>query len=509
MVETSPKSRGLASGSKATAKKAIKGRPRQASRPSQSPARRPLAAVSENVPKVLRIGIIQSGKIVEERIIRNRDTVSIGQSEKNTFVIVSSDLPSRFDIFEIKSSGDYTLHFTDPMTGRVAVQGEVKELTELRTSGIAKKKGKTYQLELNEQSRGKIIVGDSTILFQFVAPPPIQPRPQLPAAARGGPFKNIEWFITTCYIVSFVLHAAFFTYLEVNDWPVRSKWEMYLDYQEMIAARDATFEKKKEIKVEDGEGEATEEEESKEQEAKEEKKPAKAKAEENTGPKKSAEEIARERAERRAALAEQLAQRGINKILGSLGSGSADGAIVDVLRGGDVGADQDELLAQVSGVGVATGENGALRGPAGGKGSGEAADISQLKMKGGDVEVATAGAGQERKVRGNVKRRNPSAVDGTGVLSPQEVAKVVNRRLGSIKGCYERALRRDPTLGGKVTVRFTISGSGKVSAARTTLNELTPEVGNCIVSAFKRFRFPQPDGGALTVEYPFMFTPAN
>jgi TonB family protein len=130
-------------------------------------------------------------------------------------------------------------------------------------------------------------------------------------------------------------------------------------------------------------------------------------------------------------------------------------------------------------------------------------------MKGGDVAVKTAGAGKERKVTGKVRKKKPTAVDGTGDLSPQEVAKVVNRRIGAIKGCYERALRRNPNLEGKITVRFTISGSGKVSTARTILNELSPDVGNCIVSAFKRFRFPQPDGGAVTVEYPFLFTPSN
>jgi hypothetical protein len=390
------------------------------------------------------------------------------------------------------------------MDGRVSISGEVKTLGELKSSGAAKEKGKILQLPLNEQARGKIVIGDSTVLFQFVAPPPIQPRPQLPAAARGGPLKSIEWFITTLWLVSFLIHTGILVWFEVHDWPVVDPWNKYLEYQDLVAPTDATFEKKK-ADVADGEGEGEAEDEEGEQEDTKKKSKGKAK---DQGPKKSAAEIARERAAKRAALAEQLAQRGINKILGSIGS-SGEGAIVDVLRGGDVGADQDDLLAQVSGVGVATGETGTLSGPAGGQGSGEAADISQLKMKGGDADVKTAGAGSERKVRGSVKRRNPSAVDGTGVLSPQEVAKVVNRRLGAIKGCYERALRRDPNLEGKVTVRFTIAGSGKVSTARTTLNELTPDVGNCIVSAFKRFRFPQPDGGSLTVEYPFMFTPAN
>lgn len=464
-------------------------------------------------PKVLRIGIIQSGKIIEERIIRTRDTVTVGPSEKNTFVIASSDLPNRFDLFETKDGVKYALNFTEVMSGRLAVEGEVNDLVELRTSGKAKAKGKGHQLDLDEKSRGKVVIGDTTVLFQFVAPPPIQPRPQLPAAVRGGMFKDIEWFAAISLAVSLVLQVGFVVALATHDWPKVSMMDKYLKLQELIASNEATFEDKKDKAQKDtaGEGDVATDEQADEKAKDDQKNKSKTKAaDQDAGPKKSAEEIARERADRRAALAEQLAQRGLNKILGSLGAGDSSGAIADVLRGGDVGADQDELLSQVSGVGIATGDAaGALRGPAGGKGSGEAADISQLRMAGGDADVRTSGAGSERAVRGDVKRRNPTAVDGTGVLSAQEVAKVVNRRIGAIKGCYERALRRNPNLEGKITVRFTVAGSGKVTAANVTQNELSPDVAECIISSFKSFRFPPPDGGSATFEYPFMFTPAG
>ncbi|MCU0661409.1 MAG: AgmX/PglI C-terminal domain-containing protein [Myxococcota bacterium] len=474
---------------------------------------RPAEPPKPEGPKVLRIGIIQGGKIIEERIIRTRDTVTVGPSEKNTFVIASNDLPNRFELFETKDGAHYTLNFTDVMTGRLAFEGGVKDLAELRTSGKARAKGKVYQLDIDDKSRGKVVIGETTVLYQFVAPPPIQPRPQLPAAVRGGLFKDIEWFVTIALLVSLVGHVGFVGALVAHDWPKVSMMDKYMQLQELIAASDATFEDKKQADQADtnAEGDAATDKEEDKKASDDKKNAGKSKAaDEDQGPKKSAEEVARERAERRAALAEQLAQRGLNKILGSMGGGEAGGAISDVLRGGDVGADQDELLSQVAGVGVATGDAaGKLRGPAGGKGSGEAADIDQIRMAGGDADVRTSGAGSERAVRGNVKRRDPTAVDGTGVLNPQEVAKVVARRIGAIKGCYERALRRNPNLEGKITVRFTVAGSGKVTSANATQNELGGEVGDCIISAFKAFRFPPPEGGSATFEYPFMFTPAG
>jgi hypothetical protein len=38
-------------------------------------------------PKVLRIGLVQSGKVIEERVIKQRGHVTIGPSEKSMFVI--------------------------------------------------------------------------------------------------------------------------------------------------------------------------------------------------------------------------------------------------------------------------------------------------------------------------------------------------------------------------------------------------------------------------------------
>lgn len=449
-----------------------------------------------NLPKVLRIGVLQNGKVVEERIIRSRDTVSVGQNEKNTFVISSSEIPARFDLFEMKV-GQYSLNFLENMNGRVSVKDEVLELSALKTSKEVRQKGKIFQLPLTDQSRGKVVLGESTLLFQFVAPPPVQPRPQLPAAVRGGMLRDMDWFMASVFAVSFFLHVGTLIFASTRDYPVESKWEQeYLKLEQLIAPK---VEQKKEEKADEGKTEENKQDD----EAKAAKKP---KSNAPKEPQKSAEDLARERAERRAKLAEQLAQSGINKILGTMG----DGSIADVLRGGDVAADQDALLSQVNGVGVASGDQaGLLRNAAGGKDSGEAADIDQLKMKGGDANVRTEGAGEERKIKGNIRQKNPAAIGGEGALDSKLVAQEVNRRIGVLKGCYERALRRDPTLSGKIIIQFTISGSGKVSSAKATTNELTPEVGSCITSAFMGFRFPPPEGGSLTFEYPFMFTPAN
>ena len=49
-------------------------------------------------PKVLRIGLVQGGRVIEERIIKQRTSVTIGQSEKAMFVIPAQNVPSQFGV---------------------------------------------------------------------------------------------------------------------------------------------------------------------------------------------------------------------------------------------------------------------------------------------------------------------------------------------------------------------------------------------------------------------------
>ena len=59
--------------------------PGTSQRPGQMTA--VMRAVAATGPKVLRIGVVQGGRVLEERIIKQRSHVTVGPSEKNLFVI--------------------------------------------------------------------------------------------------------------------------------------------------------------------------------------------------------------------------------------------------------------------------------------------------------------------------------------------------------------------------------------------------------------------------------------
>jgi TonB family protein len=236
-------------------------------------------------------------------------------------------------------------------------------------------------------------------------------------------------------------------------------------------------------------------------ETKTEKKTASSSA--NKAPKKelSAEEKARLDAERRARLAEQVRNTGILKLLGARADGS--GSIADVLGKGDVDRDQEKAFQGVGGLTVATGD-ASLRGvKTGTGGSGKVADISGLRGAGSIAGGSTGAGSTEKRITGIVKSEAP-AVDGE--LDPALVSKEVRARIGAIKGCYERALKRNPNLSGKVKVRWTITAAGTVSAVEIEEDSLGDgEVSSCIKGLVSRWRFPAPSGGSVDVVYPFVF----
>jgi TonB family protein len=93
--------------------------------------------------------------------------------------------------------------------------------------------------------------------------------------------------------------------------------------------------------------------------------------------------------------------------------------------------------------------------------------------------------------------------------SSEEIQVVFDRNKGSIYSVYNRALRVDPTLRGKIVLRLTIAPSGKVTRCELVSNELgDPALGQKIVSRVRLFDFGARDVEAVTITYPIDFLPA-
>ncbi|MBK8480848.1 MAG: AgmX/PglI C-terminal domain-containing protein [Proteobacteria bacterium] len=453
--------------------------------------------------KILRIGVIQAGKIVEERLVRRRGPVTIGASARNTIVVPASSLPRSYTLFE--HSGDhYQLVFGESMDGRVSVGGQVQSLDQLRQGGSAQTKGKAlHRLLLDESSRGKVMLGEVTLLFQFVAPPPFQPRPQLPPSVRGSILGQMDWLLAWSFLGTAAVVSAFIVQLHTMDTDRRISADVIPDdFAEYVPTmeqpRVAAIDLQKlgdvgEEKVEKVEGQS-------------------AGAKKARGPKREAPPCdeacqgAREAA-RRARLAEQVAQMGALKILGAKG-GSGSG-MADLLHGGDPGTAADKAFRNIGGLTVAGRGGGGLRGKGDG-GSGRAVGIGDLGGRvGGPGAVDTGGVVEERVPKAIVKPAG--AIERDATLEADAVARTIRLGMQAIKGCYQRALKRNPRLTGKIGIRLTISATGSVAGVEIETDTLgDSQVTSCIEGFARRWRFPPPDGGGTAeVAVPFVFQAAE
>lgn len=173
------------------------------------------AAAVRTGPKVLRVGLVSAGRVLEERVIKKRTSVTVGEGGRSTFVASTPDLA----LFE-RVGDRYVLNFTEAMTGRVAQGDRIADLGSLRAHARRTRLG--FQVDLREDARGKISVGDATFLFQFVDAPPPSARPQLPLSVKGGLASQIDWTLTVIAAFSFLLHFGFVgsMYADWSDQPV-------------------------------------------------------------------------------------------------------------------------------------------------------------------------------------------------------------------------------------------------------------------------------------------------
>jgi hypothetical protein len=433
-------------------------------------------------PKVLRIGLVQGGRVIEERIIKQRTSVTVGASEKAMFVIPSNLVPAQFKLFELIGS-EYYLNFVDGMTGRIALATGITDIAALK--GQAKRVGNAYQVKLTEEARGKVVAGETTFLFQFVAPPPVQPRPQLPLAVKGGLASQIDWNLTIIAAFSFMLHFGLIG-------------AMYSDWMDPIVTDDANIQGLIDLAksvppppVEDKPVEDT---------TKTPDKPAEVKQQAAAAPGKAAPKgpAAPKTSDKQAAALSAKADAMEMSLLASFNGNSAvQGALsrsdippVDLsgaaASGAAVSSAGGDLHLGGGGGIVQPGRSGGLGGIAGASGTG----------------VGT-GAGTGQVIAGPKGDASFGATSSSAPIANAE--RVVAGLHAKFRLCYNQGLAQDPGMSGAVTMVAHIAPNGEVSGADASGNSgLSDSVVKCISRALRNAQFDSTPSGT-TLQIPVKF----
>jgi len=168
----------------------------------------------------------------------------------------------------------------------------------------------------------------------------------------------------------------------------------------------------------------------------------------------------------------------------------------------------EQMIGSVSGVlgalsksGSGKGGGGVGIGGVGTKGFGGGGGGGNGKGFGTGVGAGLSSGDGSRNV---IFESNNSVINGG--LDKSEVDAVVLENISQIRFCYNRGLRTNPGLQGKVISLFTIGSEGSVKASRLKDSTLAaPDVEDCIKSRVAMWKFPKPRGGGeVTVNYPFL-----
>lgn len=420
-------------------------------------------AAQKSLPKVLRIGVVQEGKIIQERLIKSGEAVTVGDSPKSTFSYAGLGVGPSHGLF-VASGGNYSLVVPEKLEGKISWKDGIRDLSELRSRGEMQKRGEFWALPLNENVRGKVSLGNVTLLFQFVNAPPEPVRAVTAADFRPRMFNDDDPLFLGLLGVFNLIAVLFYVAILLHP-PVEDN---ALDH--MDRALDLVVEKVEQIEIE--ETKPVIEDKGAEDKKVEDKKPAD-KTEDAAASAKP------------APTAESVAKKSlVLQMLGTTGEGS-DQIASDIL--GDQAAMSgklDSALDGVNGTEMASADSVGLMKGKGAGGTGDAAvGITQSTAgKAGTGDAATIAI---KKPKVDVGEGDVDAEEG----DPSDIGRVVKSSKARIETCVQTALKKDPNINGRVGVGWTIQ-AGKVTEAHVTKNTSgSEELGGCIAKTVRSLRF--------------------
>jgi len=444
-----------------------------------SPHERPSQA-----DRALEVKVMWGRIVLAARHFRDGESITVGAGAQAS-IRMALDGESG-DLLTLASPGGtdgYVLHVASGMELEVRRDGKPVETGELPSHGATR----TYALRRNERAR--VMLGQLAFVVQYVS----DPRGVRSSAVQDHQLG--KWW-SMLFVIAvgtwFMIDATPEIEMDAYDYLKNPARFATLIMPTKVDEKKKTFEEIKKAK---------EEKPKLEDDSKWKKVQSDTKKKDQDIPK----EIKREQDKKIATNA------GILGLLKKAGGGTGDDA--SSVFGGAAMTNLDSQLdslrsgmADSSGFGGLGTRGGGPGGGGGGLGLGGMGTAGYGRGEGG--KYAGASLGHRGKSNVTVVKGKTRII---GALSQKVVGDYIKRYWAQFKFCYERELSKNPNLYGKISINFTIDGSGRVSEAttiQTTMNNANVE--ECLLRVIRRIRFPQPKGGGeVIVTYPFLFQTAG
>lgn len=171
--------------------------------------------------------------------------------------------------------------------------------------------------------------------------------------------------------------------------------------------------------------------------------------------------------------------------------------ITSAATGGSGGINTATYSRNTGGGGLAGRATTLVEGAAGGGGGGGAGGGGVRGRDGSNTGAGGAG--------GTIQRSNSAKAS----RSIEDIKLVFERNKGAIYAIYNRALREEPGLQGKVVVELKIAPTGQVLECRIVSSELkTPDLESKLIARIRQFDFGSKDVEQMNVTWPVDFLPS-
>lgn len=96
----------------------------------------------------------------------------------------------------------------------------------------------------------------------------------------------------------------------------------------------------------------------------------------------------------------------------------------------------------------------------------------------------------------------------SGTIDPKVARSFIKSNSNKVRACYERELKVNNLLQGKVTTSILINQDGTVANVKFISDSVGSQpMRQCIKQEIVSWRFPKPEGGRAEVQFPFKFEP--
>jgi len=448
--------------------------------------------------KQLVLTVVQSGK-VRQVVVRKDGTFTVGQRGDNDLTLLGQQFPKRYALFS-QRNGTYLLSIRPFVDGTISTKDSTLSIKDLIHHEVLPRRGGDLILKLSPQKRGVLTIGDARIEFEFKQVQVKQPVVfktsafSWQRAVLKGLFSDL--LFKTIFLILFILNVliiyAFKDYqvnieakFDIEKMPERLAQFIIKPPEEIIEVDTKTLSRTIEG-AEQGQ-----------------------KSENKQGQKSSARRSGSKQGSGKR-RGNPAASAGLLGLIAGTGSSGKSSSIVDALVDKGLVADLNNIVGGGTNLKVTKGGN-----------KNDIDPLDQLIGTGGSGGIDDFLSALEDDVpqvnltkKAKVDLVKPSKMTGSkealGQRTEQSIMNIVLARQGQITYLYEKYLKRNPNLRGKISIEFTIAANGFVTEARiieSTINH--PELERDLLNLVKRLKFDPIPSGNVTTIFPFQFSKVN